>query len=193
MAFKSCQSRSFMKVFQRMDPLITQELRLSQETISGPPSCVESLIVIIHWCSLPPKCSSHSTRKEPSTATKQWHDPSCRCPLLFEQNPTSPRVRAMSTMKRKQRAQQVVLWFRGTSGVPVDLQKTNDQTLRGIDVTNTSLRGTRNVSRWHRPDYNFKKSSPRFVLRSQHRCVRPLSCRPNTLLSLKSEIRLRQG
>lgn len=168
MAFKSCQSRSFMKVFQRMDPLITQELRLSQETISGPPSCVESLIVIIHWCSLPPTCSSHSTREEPSTATKQWHDPSCRCPLLFEQNPTSPRVRAMSTMKRKQRAQQVVLWFRGTSRVPVDLQKDEQSNAqRDRCDCNTSLRGTRAVGTGQR--IILKKSSPRFVLRSPFR------------------------
>lgn len=83
MALKSCQSGCLMKVFQRMDLLITQESRLSQETVSWPPSCVEPSIVILHWCGLPSKkWQSHQER------TRQWAArPSRRCPLLFEQTP----------------------------------------------------------------------------------------------------------
>lgn len=65
--------------------------------------------------------------------------PSRRCLLLFEQNPTSLRVRAMSTMKRKQRGTAGGALAQGAPPrVPVDLQKMNKRSERDRCDCNTS-------------------------------------------------------
>lgn len=191
MALKSCQSGSFMKVFQRMDLLITPELGSSQETISRPPSCVEPSIVIVHWCSLPQKMWQPLQER-----TKQWAArPSRRCPLLFEQNPTSPgRERCQQWSENSGHSSRCCSGHGHVQEVSRRSAKNEPSNARWIDVTVT----TSSVTRALRYAIHetcpvgtserivFEKSSPGFglrpLLRGNNRCARPLSHRTNTSL-----------
>lgn len=73
--------------------------------------------------------------------SKQWAArPSRRCPLLFEQTPPPRGASDVNNGAKTAATAAGVVLVTATSRDPVDLQKTNHETLRWVDVTVTRPR-----------------------------------------------------